>query len=179
MTFIGWVLNNNSTLSAHSRRTSSPPHTFASSPYVSFFTRIHTHTHTTQLRLGDFNYYGSGGGGADYEAAAEHYRVGEAQRSAEAMFNLGWMCQHGIGVEKDLHLSRRYFDLALQTDLQSWAPVRLAIAYLELEWWLQRNFDGFQLRDIVESWDEEHTILALCVCLFLVTLVWRCRRSFA
>ena len=146
---------------------------------VRIFLYSYTHTHTTQLRIGDFNYYGSGGGGADYKAAAEHYRVGEAQRSAEAMFNLGWMCQHGIGVEKDLHLSRRYFDLALQTDLQSWAPVRLAIAYLELEWWLQRNFDGFQLRDIVESWDEEHTILALCVCLFLVTLVWRCRRSFA
>ena len=53
------------------------------------------HACCAQLRIGDFHYAGAGGGEPDFVAAAEHYRVGESQRSAEAMFNLGWMCQRG------------------------------------------------------------------------------------
>ena len=53
-----------------------------------------------RLKLGDYYYYGHGTK-VDYEAAALHYRLAsEQQHSAQAMFNLGYMHEHGLGMKE-------------------------------------------------------------------------------
>lgn len=51
-----------------------------------------------QVKLGDYYYYGLGTN-VDYETAAMHYRVAsEHQHNAQAMFNLGYMHEQGLGM---------------------------------------------------------------------------------
>lgn len=51
-----------------------------------------------QVKLGDYYYYGLGTV-VDYEAAAMHYRIAsENQHNAQAMFNLGYMHEQGLGM---------------------------------------------------------------------------------
>lgn len=51
-----------------------------------------------QVKLGDYHYYGLGTP-VDYEAAAAHYRLAsEQQHNAQAMFNLGYMHEQGLGM---------------------------------------------------------------------------------
>lgn len=58
----------------------------------------------------------------DHEKAANYYKAAKSQPHihssqagavAQALFNLGYMHEHGIGVEKDLFLAKRYYDDAL------------------------------------------------------------------
>ena len=74
------------------------------------------------------------------------------------MFNLGTMHEHGLGLPKDLHLAKRYYDMALSTDPKAYVPVKLALYKLQLHAWLlekskQSRFAAFLVRlvaDVVE-----------------------------
>lgn len=68
--------------------------------------------------------------------AAEAYMHAKSQSNAQAMFNLGYMHEHGQGLPFDLHLAKRYYDQALQSDAAAKLPVTLALASL----WLRRNY---------------------------------------
>lgn len=53
-----------------------------------------------QVKLGDYHYYGLGTS-IDYEMAAMHYRLAsEQQHNAQAMFNLGYMHEMGLGMQQ-------------------------------------------------------------------------------
>ena len=53
-----------------------------------------------RVKLGDYYYYGHGTE-VNYEAAAGQYRIAsDKQASAQAMFNLGYMYEHGMGLKK-------------------------------------------------------------------------------
>ena len=53
-----------------------------------------------RVKLGDYHYYGWGTP-VDYEMAATHYKIAaEQQHSAQAMFNLGYMHEQGLGIKK-------------------------------------------------------------------------------
>lgn len=53
-----------------------------------------------RVKLGDFNYYGYGTN-VDYAAAIDHYKIAaENHQSAQAMFNLGYMHEQGLGLDK-------------------------------------------------------------------------------
>ena len=52
------------------------------------------------MKLGDYYYYGLGTE-VSYEAAATQYRMAsDKQGASQAMFNLGYMYEHGEGLEK-------------------------------------------------------------------------------
>lgn len=68
----------------------------------------------------------------DYERAAEAYMHAKTQANAQAMFNLGYMHEHGQGLPLDLHLAKRYYDEALETDAAAKLPVTLALASLRI-----------------------------------------------
>ncbi|KAJ4417703.1 ERAD-associated protein [Neurospora sp. IMI 360204] len=82
------------------------------------------------VKMGD--YYLSGiGTEADvdkavqcYTAASEHYQ------SAQALWNLGWMHENGIGLTQDYHLAKRYYDTALETNDEAYLPVSLSLLKL-------------------------------------------------
>lgn len=72
----------------------------------------------------------------DYERAAEAYMHAQSQSNAQAMFNLGYMHEHGEGLPLDLHLAKRYYDQALEIDPAARLPVTLALASL----WIRTNY---------------------------------------
>ena len=57
--------------------------------------------------------------------------------SAQAMWNLGWMHENGIGIDQDFHLAKRHYDLALETNpREANLPVVLALYKLRFRsWW--------------------------------------------
>ncbi|KIX94799.1 uncharacterized protein Z520_09489 [Fonsecaea multimorphosa CBS 102226] len=61
----------------------------------------------------------------------------ETHHSAQALWNLGWMHENGIGsVTQDFHMAKRYYDLALEMNKEAYLPVTLALAKLRLRsWW--------------------------------------------
>ena len=82
------------------------------------------------MRLGDYYYYGWGTN-IDYETAAGHYRIAsEQQNNAQAMFNLGYMHELGLGMKRDIHLAKRFYDMAAETSVDAKVPVALALAKL-------------------------------------------------
>lgn len=58
-----------------------------------------------RIKLGDYHFYGYGTD-VDYETAVIHYRLAsEQQNGAQAMFNLGYMHEKGLGIKQ---VSLRY-----------------------------------------------------------------------
>ena len=52
-----------------------------------------------RLKIGDYFFYGIGGvDKKDYMQAVFHYRLASDNREPQAMFNLGYMHEHGMGV---------------------------------------------------------------------------------
>ncbi|KAM9294687.1 protein sel-1 homolog 1 [Gastrophryne carolinensis] len=85
-----------------------------------------------RLKLGDYHYYGYGTD-VDYETAFIHYRLAsEQQHSAQAMFNLGYMHEKGLGIKQDIHLAKRFYDMAAEASPDAQVPVFLALCKLGL-----------------------------------------------
>lgn len=58
-----------------------------------------------RVKMGDYYYYGYGTE-VNYEASASQYRIAsDKQASSQAMFNLGYMYEQGLGLEKVSHRS--------------------------------------------------------------------------
>lgn len=74
----------------------------------------------------------------DYERAAEAYRHAQHQINPQAMFNLGYMYEHGLGLPFDPHLAKRYYDQAADVDPAAKLPVAFALASL----WIRKNYAG-------------------------------------
>lgn len=88
-----------------------------------------------RVKIGDYYYYAVGGVDApDYQQAAHHYRVASDAHNTQAMFNLGYMHEYGIGLPRDFHLAKRFYDRADDTSNEAHIPVNLALAQL----WLHR-----------------------------------------
>lgn len=71
------------------------------------------------------------------KAAACYSAASETLQSAQALFNLGWMHENGIGLEQDFHLAKRYYDAATEPPMkEAKAPVALALIKLRVRgWW--------------------------------------------
>ena len=89
------------------------------------------HNIDSMVKMGDY-YLGGYGVEADMEKAATCYQTAEMQQSAQAMWNLGWMHENGIGVEQDFHLAKRFYDMALETNQESYLPVKLGLLKLRV-----------------------------------------------
>ncbi|XP_029773186.1 protein sel-1 homolog 2 isoform X4 [Suricata suricatta] len=84
-----------------------------------------------RVKIGDYHYYGYGTK-KDYQTAATHYSIAaDKYHSAQAMFNLAYMYEHGLGIAKDIHLARRLYDMAAQTSPDAQIPVFFALMKLE------------------------------------------------
>ncbi|XP_036406370.1 protein sel-1 homolog 1-like isoform X2 [Megalops cyprinoides] len=94
-----------------------------------------------RIKLGDYHFYGYGTD-VDYETAVIHYRLAsEQQHSAQAMFNLGYMHEKGLGIKQDIHLAKRFYDMAAEASPDAQVPVFLALCKLGLMYSLQYLHD--------------------------------------
>jgi SEL1 protein len=88
------------------------------------------------VKMGDYYFYGIGTE-ADIDKAVQCYSgAADFHQSAQALYNLGWMHEHGIGLNQDYHLAKRYYDAALATNEEAYLPVSLSLLKLRAKsWW--------------------------------------------
>ncbi|CAN6671714.1 hypothetical protein TRVA0_045S00232 [Trichomonascus vanleenenianus] len=84
-----------------------------------------------RIKMGDIYYYGRGVN-VSYEQAAQCYTniADRMQGMGLALFNMGYMYEHGIGVSKDVHLAKRYYDLAVESTPDASLAAKLALLRL-------------------------------------------------
>ena len=84
----------------------------------------------------------------DYELAAVHYQnAADRSQSPQAMFNLAYMHERGLGIKQDRHLAKRFYDMAVQTNPDAYLPVTLALVRLQFESFAETA------NDLGHSWD--------------------------
>jgi SEL1 protein len=111
-----------------------------------------------RLKLGDYYYYGYGTD-VDYQQAATHYKYAtEISHNAQAMYNLAYMHENGLGLKRDIHLAKRFYDLASDTASEAYIPVTLALFKLNCLFYtefLKNNYNKlFSLFSLFELyWD--------------------------
>lgn len=72
----------------------------------------------------------------DHEKAVGVYREASSRRSHQASFNLGKAYENGVGVPRDFHLAKRYYDKALALKPEAYIPVQISLTRLKLKrWW--------------------------------------------
>ena len=88
------------------------------------------------VKMGDYYLAGLGTAPSAEHAAQCYQSAAETLQSAQAMWNLGWMHENGIGIEQDFHLAKRFYDQALDTNREAYLPVKLSLFKLRWRsWW--------------------------------------------
>ncbi|KAI1815575.1 hypothetical protein GGS20DRAFT_543012 [Poronia punctata] len=84
------------------------------------------------VKMGDYYLKGIGTE-VGWEKAAQCYTgASEYFQSAQALYNLGWMHENGVGLTQDFHLAKRYYDQALETNEEAYLPVTLSLLKLRV-----------------------------------------------
>ncbi|ATY59551.1 ubiquitin-ligase Sel1 Ubx2 [Cordyceps militaris] len=84
------------------------------------------------VKMGDYYFYGIGVE-KDLAKAVQCYTgASDYQQSAQALFNLGWMHENGVGLTQDFHLAKRYYDHALVVNAEAYLPVTLSLLKLRM-----------------------------------------------
>lgn len=89
------------------------------------------------LKVGDYYLSGHGTTTDIDKASTCYHTAAETHHSAQALWNLGWMHENGVGpVSQDFHMAKRYYDLALDMNSEAYLPVKLALIKLRIRsWW--------------------------------------------
>ncbi|KAK7743339.1 ERAD-associated protein [Diatrype stigma] len=82
------------------------------------------------VKMGDYYLNGIGTDRAVDKAVQCYTGASEYFQSAQALFNLGWMHENGVGLNQDFHLAKRYYDQALETNEEAYLPVTLSLLKL-------------------------------------------------
>jgi len=95
----------------------------------------------------------------DYKRAFQMYERASEHRDAQSMFNLGYMYEHGLGLDSnqpDLHLAKRSYDLALEFDPEAILPVKAAIVKLYAkQYWQEWMGSGSESEEDSEGEEDE------------------------
>ncbi|KAF9167603.1 ERAD-associated protein [Actinomortierella ambigua] len=87
-----------------------------------------------RIKMGDYYFVGIGTE-ADPVKARMCYQDAVQDNSAQALWNLGWMYENGVGVVKDFFMAKKYYDLALSTSAgQAYLPVTLSLLKLNVRY---------------------------------------------
>ncbi|KAI9145207.1 hypothetical protein BKA69DRAFT_1121621 [Paraphysoderma sedebokerense] len=117
--------------------------------YVNWNRAANQGTTDARLKVGEYNFYGIGVEANEEKAVAYWTVAADVDKNAMAMWNLGWCFENGIGVVKDYHLSKRYYESALETNPDAWLPISLSLIKLNLKYWWETvtNFIQFESSD--------------------------------
>lgn len=86
----------------------------------------------SMVKMGDYYLNGIGTQPDMEKAAACYTGAAEFPQSAQALYNLGWMHENGVGLTQDFHLAKRFYDQALETNEEAYLPVTLSLFKLRL-----------------------------------------------
>ncbi|KAL1589840.1 hypothetical protein WHR41_01754 [Cladosporium halotolerans] len=94
------------------------------------------HNIDSLVKAGDYYLSGLGTVASPENAAACYQAAGESLQSAQALWNLGWMHENGVGIDQDFHLAKRFYDQALEINQEAYLPVKLSLWKLRWRsWW--------------------------------------------
>jgi len=127
-----------------------------------------------ELRLGDYYYFGLTGD-PDYAKAAAHYRTAAELKNPQAMFNMGFLHQFGQGLPRDLHLSKRYYDMAADTQSKAYVPASLALMALPVYSFYLDNLE----QRVMEMESDDFVIAAIATLLAIVVGAILIQKMFA
>lgn len=96
----------------------------------------------SMVKMGDYYFNGYGTPREYLKASSCYHSAAEGHHSAQAFWNLGWMHEHGIAVDQDFHMAKRYYDLALETNDEAYLPVKLSLIRLRLRSFWNRITNG-------------------------------------
>jgi SEL1 protein len=120
----------------------------------------------SMVRLGDYYLFGLGTTPDSEKAAACYQAAAETLQSAQAMWNLGWMHENGIGIEQDFHLAKRHYDMALETNpREASLPVVLALYKLRFRSWWNTITHG-QVKSIQEEPGKSVHRSTIMICVY-------------
>jgi len=86
----------------------------------------------SMVKMGDYYYYGIGTEKDISKAVQCYTSASDHSQSAQALYNLGWMHEHGVGLKQDYHLAKRYYDHALMVNKEAYLPVTLSLLKLRI-----------------------------------------------
>ncbi|CAF4136701.1 unnamed protein product [Rotaria magnacalcarata] len=99
--------------------------------------------HYARIKLGDYYFYGYGTE-QNYELAAAQYKsASDLSRNSQAMFNLAYMHEKGLGLKQDMYLAKRFYDMALDTNREAYLPVALVLIKIQFELAFKKLFSIF------------------------------------
>lgn len=81
------------------------------------------------LPLGDAYWYGRGVA-RNWKKSARAYTEAGKNNVPQALFNLGYMHEYGLGVPQDFHLAKRYYDRCMEGSQSSYLPTYIALKWL-------------------------------------------------
>ena len=115
------------------------------------------------LKMGDYYFLGHGTSTDMDKASTCYHAAAESHHSAQALWNLGWMHENGVGpVSQDFHMAKRYYDLALDMNSEAYLPVKLALIKLRIRsWWngvTGGNINGIQPEDDLDESQKPRTL---------------------
>lgn len=84
------------------------------------------------VKMGDYYFYGIGTEPDIAKAVQCYTGASDYAQSAQALFNLGWLHENGIGLDQDFHLAKRYYDNALEVNEEAYLPVTLSLLKLRM-----------------------------------------------
>ncbi|CCE63771.1 hypothetical protein TPHA_0F02900 [Tetrapisispora phaffii CBS 4417] len=103
---------------------------------ISYYSRAFNLHNTDAGVIAGNLYYNMG----DYPRAITMYQSASLRYSSSALWNLGYMYEYGLGVEKDYYLAKRFYDEALEYDKNILLGVKLSLLKLQLKaWWSRIN----------------------------------------
>uniref|UniRef100_A0A1B6G8Y0 Uncharacterized protein n=1 Tax=Cuerna arida TaxID=1464854 RepID=A0A1B6G8Y0_9HEMI len=111
-----------------------------------------------------------------------HYQLAsDQQHNAQAMFNLGYMHEQGLGMQQDIHLAKRCYDMAAETSVDAKVPVALALLKLSFMFslkYFQENhwYDWFGVLNLDHSLGPNWDFYLLSALLGLLGIVMYFRR---
>ena len=117
------------------------------------------------VKMGDY-YLNGFGAEADVDKAVQCYTgASDYSQSAQALFNLGWMHENGVGMTQDFHLAKRYYDNALEVNEEAYLPVTLSLLKLRLRsaWNTLTNGPVHSIQD-EPSKAPKSVLVNSCVC---------------
>ena len=85
------------------------------------------------LEMGDHYYYGTGGlENCNVKKSIEFYKKAMSLGDAQAMFNLGYLYEEGIGVEQNLEYALECYKYSAENSEDAWMPATMAIVRFQL-----------------------------------------------
>uniref|UniRef100_A0A0N4ZQ76 TPR_REGION domain-containing protein n=1 Tax=Parastrongyloides trichosuri TaxID=131310 RepID=A0A0N4ZQ76_PARTI len=124
-----------------------------------------------RIKVGDYLYYGIGTD-KDHKQAAEQYKLAADKfANSQALFNLGYMYEHGLGLPKDLHLAKRLYDQAIEMNPEAFVPVTIALLKLKLLF-LMESFDLYDYNDFLPTiYTEDFNKILIPIFTFIVVSI--------